>query len=219
MPPAMTKTTTLLTAALLATFGLACDKPAEDNKTDGAATKKTDTPETKPAEDGAAEDGAAEAEPAKAPPKLTATAVGDWGVTIGVPEGGSLGAVDAGDASMEMPDNVTLTSEDACGYDIDLTRHWAKSLDTMYESSKTGMVDGLTDVEWLLDEKTDAGYAFHYKGKAPLGDMYGMSRAVVVGDRLVICDSGMGRAEKGESECLLAICQSIAAGGGEGEGG
>ena len=208
----MTKTTILLSTLFLVT-SVACGKKDGAKKDDKTASKKTDDAPAK-----ADEGPEPEPEPTVAPPKLTATAVGDWGIQIGVPEGGSVGEIEAGDAAMEMPDSTTVVVEAACGYDIDLTRHWAKSLDSMYENAKTGMVDGLSEVEWLEDEKTDAGYVIHYKGKAPLGDMYGMSRGVVVGDRLVLCDSGLGRFEQKEAACLLTVCKSIVTGEGEGEG-
>lgn len=207
----MTKSSIILSALLLTT-AIACDKKTDDKAADKGKddkaktdTAKTDTAKTddKPAEP------QPEPEPAVALPKLSEAPVADWGVKIGLPEGAAVGEVDAGDAEMEMPDSTDLSVESACGYDITLTRHWAKSLDSMYTTSKTGMVDGLTDVEWLEDVKTDTGYTIHYKGKAPLGDMYGMSHALVVGDRLILCDSGLGRSEKHEAACLLSICKSL----------
>lgn len=205
----MTKSSIILSALLLTT-AIACDKKtdvkaADKGKDDKAKTDaKTDAAK--------ADEKPAEPEPAVALPKLTEAPVADWGVKIGLPEGAAVGDVDAGDAEMEMPDSTDLSVESACGYDITLTRHWAKSLDSMYNNSKTGMVDGLTDVEWLEDVKTDTGYTIHYKGKAPLGDMYGMSHGLVVGDRLILCDSGLGRSEKHEAACLLSICKSLTAG-------
>jgi hypothetical protein len=205
----MPKTSTLLSALLLIT-AVACDKKADEKKSDDKAAKTDDkkAPDAK-AGDAPAPEPEPTPEPTVAPPKLTEAAVGDWGIKVGLPDGAKVDAIEAGDAEMEMPDSTTLTVEDACGYDIELTRHWSKSLDSMYENSKK-MVDGLTEVEWLKDEKTATGYTIHYKGKAPLGDMYGMSRGLVVGDRLVLCDSGLGRSEKHEAACLLAICESIA---------
>lgn len=206
--PVMTKIATSLCALLLVTAA-ACDKK-EDKKTDdksAAADKKGDEAKT---DDKAAPEPEAEApaEDAKPLPKLAEAEIKDWSIKLSLPEGVTPGEAEAGDAEMEMPDSMKLGTEAACGYDIDLTRHWAKSLDSMYENSK-GMVDGLTDVEWIKDEKTDKGYTIHYKGKAPLGDMYGMSTGLVVGDRLVLCDSGLGRQEKHEAECLLSVCSTI----------
>jgi hypothetical protein len=206
----MTKSSIIFSALLLLT-AVACDKKPEDKAGDKAKDDKK-TPDVK-ADGGDPATPEPEATPEPALPKLAEATVGDWGIKIGLPEGAAVGEIEAGDAELEMPDSTDIPVESACGYDIELTRHWAKSLDSMYNNSKTGMVDGLTDVEWLADEKTDAGYTIHYKGKAPLGDMYGMSRGVVVGDRLILCDSGLGRAEKHEAACLLSICKSIAPAG------
>lgn len=210
----MKKISTILSALLLLT-AVACDKKPDDKAADKAKGDKK-TPDAKAGDPATPEPEAKPEptpEPAAALPKLTEAAVGDWGIKIGLPEGAAVAEIEAGDAELEMPDSTDLPVESACGYDIELTRHWAKSLDSMYTNSKTGMVDGLTDVEWLKDEKTATGYTIHYKGKAPLGDMYGMSRGVVVGDRLILCDSGLGRSEKHEAACLLAICESIAPAG------
>lgn len=205
----MTKIATSLCALLLVTAS-ACDKK-EDKKTDDkAAADKKDGDAKKDGGDAEKKaEAEAPAEDAKPLPKLAEAEIKDWGIKLSLPEGVTPGEAEAGDADMEMPDSMKLGTEEACGYDIDLTRHWSKSLDSMYENSK-GMVDGLTDVEWIKDEKTDKGYTIHYKGKAPLGDMYGMSTGLVVGDRLVLCDSGLGRQEKHEAECLLAVCSTIA---------
>lgn len=204
----MSKSSTILSAVLLIA-AVACDKKTDDKA--GEKTEDKKAPEAKAGE-APAPTPEPEAKPEPALPKLTESAVGDWGIKVGLPEGAKVEEIEAGDAELEMPDSTTLTVESACGYDIDLTRHWAKSLDSMYENSKKGMVDGLTEVEFLKDEKTDTGYTIHYKGKAPLGDMYGMSRGVVVGDRLILCDSGLGRSEKHEAACLLSICESITPG-------
>ncbi|MEX1364062.1 MAG: hypothetical protein AB1Z98_13115 [Nannocystaceae bacterium] len=202
----MTKIATSLCALMLVT-SVACDKK-EDKKTDDKAAAKSDA--AKPGD--AKADDAKAAEPAPEPeaalPKLVETDLADWSIKISLPEGAKLGEAEAGDEDMEMPDSITVDTEDACGYDIDLTRHWAKSLDSMYDNSKK-MVDGLTEVEWIKDDKTDKGYTVHYKGKAPLGDMYGMATGTVVGDRLVLCDSGLGRSEKDEAACLLSVCETI----------
>jgi len=204
---------TTLSCLLLVSFA-GCDDKKDAKKEakpgDEAAAKKDDaTPGDVKAEE------VPTPEVDVTPPELTATAVADWGVQVGVPEGSKLGEAEAGDADMEMPDSLTIATESACGIDVELTRHWAKSLDSMYENSKKG-VEGLTEVEWVKDEKTETSYTIHYKGKAPLGDMYGASTGLVVGDRLVLCeDAGLGRLEAKEAACVLAVCSSLTAGEGD----
>jgi hypothetical protein len=182
----------------------AADKKADDKKADAKGDVKAD----------AKADAKAEPTPEPAPEpaakqELTATELADWGVKVGLPAGAKAGAVEAGDAELEMPDSIDLATEGACGYDIDLTRHWKKSFDSMYDNSKK-MVDGLTEVKWLKDEKTATSYTIHYVGKAPLGDMYGAATGLVVGDRLILCDAGLGRLEEKQAACVLEICSSIA---------
>ncbi len=202
----MTKThVSLALAALLSLAGLtACDSKKEEEKKDDSA-KKDEPKAEEAAGDGAAP---APAEPEVPMPALTDADVGDWGVTIGLPEGAAVGEVEAGDAELEMPDGATVSTEKACGFDIDLSRHSAGVLDAMYEASKKTS-EGLESIEFLTDEKTEAGYTVHYKGTAPLGDMYGMATGVVVGEKLVLCDSGLGRFEKQEAACLLHVCKSL----------
>lgn len=204
----MTKQNLSLALAAMLTLGLgaltACDSKKEEKKEE---TAKSGDP--KKEEAGGTTGAAAEpAEPAIELPALTDADVGDWGIAIGLPEGAAVGEVDAGDKEMGMPDSVTLSTEKACGYDIELSRYGTDVLDSMYESSKKTS-DGLEDVEYLTDEKTETGYTIHYKGKAPLGDMYGMSRGLVVGDKLVLCDAGLSRFEREEAACLLHLCKSI----------
>lgn len=190
---------------LIASFAMGCGKSAE---------KPKDAPAEKPAASGAE---TPKAEEPKAPPaaekplpKLTMTEIKKLEIQIGLPEGAAVGEITEGDASMEMPDSVTISTEKACGFDVDVTRHWKKSLDSMYTNGKK-MADGLEKVSYLTDEKTDAGFTVHYKGKTPLGEVYGMSTGLVVGDRLVLCDSGMGRQEAHEAACVLSVCKSITA--------
>lgn len=202
----MTKIATTLSALLLLTAA-GCD----DKKADGKETAKKDDKAADAKKDDKAAD--AKAEPKAPEPvaiKMAESGVKEWGVKFMLPEGAAVGELEEGDAEYEMPDSTTLSTEKACGYDIDLTRHWKKSLDSMYENSKKA-ADGLTEVEFLKDEKTDTGYTVHYKGKAPLGDMYGASTGVVVGDRLVLCDSGLGRQEQAEAACVLSVCSTVAA--------
>ncbi len=204
--------TTTLSCLLLVSFA-GCDEKKDAKKEAKAGDKKADAKKGDAKKDDAK---AAEAKPEAKAPELTPIDVADWGIKISVPAGAKVGEVDAGDADMEMPDNTSLSTEAGCGYDVDLSRHWAKSLTSMYENDKKGMPDGLTEVTWLKDEKTDTSFTLHYKGKAPLGDMYGASTGLVVGDRLVLCsDSGMGRLEEKEAACVLAVCSSMAAGGGD----
>ena len=142
-------------------------------------------------------------------PQLTPTPVQGWGIQIGLPAGAAVGEIDEGDEELEVPDNVTISTEKACGYDVELSRHWAKNLDSTYTDAK-GIANGLTNVKYLKDEKSGKGFTIHFVGQAPLGEMYGMSTGLVVGDRLILCDSGLGRQEKNEADCVLYVCSSIA---------
>lgn len=202
----MTKTATTLCALFLLSATGCDDKKGEDKKETAAKGDKAKGDDKKGGGDAKAE----EKKPAEPPaPKLADAEIKEWQVKLQLPEGAAVTELEEGDADMEMPDSATLTTEKACGYDIDLTRHWKKSLDSMYENSKKA-ADGLTEIEFLKDEKTDTGYTVHYKGKAPLGDMYGASTGIVIGDRLVLCDSGLGRQEKHEAACVLAVCSTVA---------
>ncbi len=144
-------------------------------------------------------------------PPMVEMAVEDWGIIVRMPEGSELFALDEGSPRKGVPDSATFASEHACGHDIELLRDWTKNLERSYGDAKQA-ADGLDDVEYLVDERTDAGFTVHYRGEAPLGTMYDASTAVVFGDRVVVCRaSGVGRYMQHEAACILDVCRSIVA--------
>jgi hypothetical protein len=200
-------------SALAAVLGLglaACDDKKDTKAGDaGKADAKAGDAGKAPDDAKVKDEPEAKAEPEAKVPELSPLAIEAWKVEISAPAGTKVGELEEGDAELEMPDSVTLSTEGACGYDVELNRHWKKSFDKFYDDAKTAAPDGLSDVKYLVDEKTDAAFAVHYAGKAPLGDMYGANTGLVVEDRLILCGAGLGRMEPQEAACVLAVCKSL----------
>ena len=156
--------------------------------------------------------GSAKAAPAPAAaPKLDLAEItlDAWGLKVQAPKGATFGATEAPNKDLEMPGSTTITTTSACGVDVEIYSHPKATLGEHYNAAKD--TDGLKGVSFMVDEKTDAGFKTHFTGKAPIGPMYGASTGTVIGDRVMLCSSGLNRMTASEAACVYAVCSTIAA--------
>ena len=218
-----TRTLPLLCGLTLAcSLTLACDK-ADDKK-----TAKTDDKNADASKDDAEKAGAAkqaepapepeatpEEPPAPAPAVMEPLAIADWGVTLNVPAGSTLGEVEAGDG---MADTANIDAESGCGVELELYRH-AKTKTIVKEMFDNAMSpSGNKDDQYPVSTQTDEGYEVTHSWVIPLGDtMWSAEVGKVLGDHLVMCGAGgLGGVEKAQDDCALKACQSLALAAGAG---
>jgi hypothetical protein len=144
--------------------------------------------------------------PAPKGPELAELSLDVWGIKLQAPKGATFGETEAIAKDDDMPGSTELDTSSSCGVKIDIYNHPKASLEEQYKNAKS---DDLPDLKFMVDEKTDGGFKIHYTGNAPIGAMYGVNTGAVVGDRLLLCSSGMNRMTQEEAACVYSVCSTI----------